>query len=519
MSKDIALKQDLDINGHILFVDDEENILEIAVEFFQHKGYRVITAKNGVEALDALRAHKIVCCFTDINMPEMDGLELAEEIRKIDNTIPVIVMTGYPSLENSIKTLKNGVVDFLIKPVNLKQMEVCVQRVLRERDLFVKNILLSKEVEGKERLKKLNKELVYKLEELQILNKIMADLSAINNTTDIFRLIVEITIELTKADESKFFVINETKNLPFEISSCFSDRYLKILSENKMEIPPKEDSHFQQIIIETVADEIPLLVSEKKNAVDSIYNHLSCMIVPLKIQEKVFGVLTASIKNGKKRFTDKELYYLSFMTQRAAYAIENLALYEHINRGLITTLKAFVKAIEARDPYTKEHSNRVTEVAIKVGKQVGCSDEEIDILNISGPLHDIGKIGIRDEILLKPGRLTEDEFKKIKEHPDIGADIIGQLGMWDEHQDIIRHHHERFDGTGYPSNLKGEKIPRLARILSVADAYDAMASDRAYRNKMESNKILAIISDCSGTQFDPEYVDAFLALFQKGKIS
>ncbi|MBA4368618.1 MAG: transcriptional regulator [Desulfobacterium sp.] len=519
MHKDIKSNLGQNINGHILFVDDEENILEIAVEFFQHKGYSIITASNGVEALNLLSTEKIICCFTDINMPEMDGLQLAEEIRKIDNTIPVIVMTGYPSLENSIRTLKNGVVDFLIKPVNLNQMEVCVQRVLRERQLFIKNILLSKEVEGKERLEKLNKELVYKLEELQNLNKIMTDLSVINNTTDIFKLIVEITIELTKADESKFFVINESENLPFKVSSSFSDSYLQLLSQKQMEIPQKEGSRFQQVIIETVADEIPLLVSENKNTDASIADHLSFMIVPLKIQEKVFGVLTASIKTGNKRFTERELYYLSFMTQRAASAIENLALYEHINRGLMTTLKAFVKAIEARDPYTKEHSNRVTEIAIAIGKKIGCSDEEIDILKISGPLHDIGKIGIRDEILLKPGRLTEDEFKKIMEHPDIGADIIGQLGMWDEHQEIIRHHHERFDGTGYPSKLKKEEIPRLARIVSVADSYDAMASDRAYRKKMDPDKILAILSDCSGTQFDPEYVDAFLALFKEGKIN
>jgi len=519
MHKDMKFNQTQDINGPILFVDDEENILEIAVEFFQHKGYSVITANNGVEALNVLSSEKVVCCFTDINMPEMDGLELAEEIRKIDNTIPVIIMTGYPSLENSIRTLKNGVVDFLIKPVNLNQMEVCVQRVLRERKLFIKNILLSKEVEGKERLEKLNKELVYKLEELQTLNKIMADLSAINNTTDIFRLIVEITIDLTKADESKFFVINESEHIPFEVSSSFSESYLKTLPQNPKEPFSPIDHRFQQTIIETIADEIPLLVSENKNVDSNDNDNLSLMIVPLKIQEKVFGVLTASMKKGLKRFTDKELYYLSFMTQRAAYAIENLALYEHINRGLMTTLKAFVKAIEARDPYTKEHSNRVTEIAIAIGKQVGCSDEEIDILKISGPLHDIGKIGIRDEILLKPGRLTEDEFEKIKEHPDIGADIIGQLGMWDEHQQIIRHHHERFDGTGYPSKLKREEIPRLARIVSVADSYDAMASDRAYRKKMDPLKILAIMADCSGTQFDPEYVDAFLALYHEGKIS
>ena len=126
----------------VLFVDDEESILEIATEYFSEKGYDVITANNGRQAVKILNTEQIDCCFTDINMPEMDGLEFAEEMRKIDNTIPIIVMTGYPSLENTIKTLQNGVVDFLIKPVNLNQMEVCLTRVLRERTLFVENVIL-----------------------------------------------------------------------------------------------------------------------------------------------------------------------------------------------------------------------------------------------------------------------------------------------------------------------------------------------------------------------------------------
>ncbi len=507
-----------DRNGKILFVDDEENILEIAIEFFQHKGYQVVTATNGIEALKVLTKEKIICCFTDINMPEMDGLQLAEEIRKLDNTIPIIVMTGYPSLENSIRTLKNGVVDFLIKPVNLNQMEVCVQRVLRERQLFIKNILLSKEIEGKERLVRLNNELVYKLEELQVLNKIMTDLSAISSTADIFKLIVEIAVELTHADESKFFVISDSENTPFEVASFFSETCQKDLPSETTGKSLKAGSKLARMIMETVQDEIPLLVSENKNTEKNVNQNLSLMVVPLKIQEKVFGVLTASAKHGDKRFSDKELYYLSFMTQKAASSIENLALYEHINRGLMTTLKAFVKALEVRDPYTKEHSNRVTEISIKIGKKRGCSDEEIDILKISSLLHDIGKIGIRDDILLKPGKLTKEEFEKIKEHPNIGAEIIGQLGMWDEHQQIIRHHHERFDGSGYPDGLKGEEIPRLARILKVADVYDAMASDRAYRKKLAPKTILNSLKKYSGTEFDPKYVEAFFSLYAEGKI-
>ncbi len=506
------------IPENILFVDDEESILEIAVDYFEQKGYSVFTACNGIEAIDILEKNKIDCCFTDINMPEMDGLALAEYIRKIDNTLPVVVMTGYPSLENTIKTLKNGVVDFLIKPVNLNQMEVCVRRVLKERHLFVENILLKREVEGKKRLEKLNNELVFKLEELNILNKIMSDISALQKSEDVFKRVIEMTMALTMADESKIYVINDARNLPIEVISDKSHAYKETDGENPCENKVLKDANIDRLIMEIVRDEIPLLVPDNKGARGLSPEKKSFMAVPLKIQGKVFGALTAAMIDGKKRFSEKELYYLSFMTQKAASAIENLALYEHIIQGLMTTLQAFVKAIEARDPYTKEHSNRVTKIAKVIGKAAGCSEEEIDILNISGPLHDIGKIGIRDDILLKPGRLTSEEFEKIKEHPDIGADIIGQLGMWDEHYQIIRHHHERFDGTGYPSGLKGEDIPRLARILSVADSYDAMASDRAYRRKMDPEKVIRIIKDCSGTQFDPKYVDVFLKVYRAGKI-
>jgi len=149
-------------NVKILVVDDEDGILDVTEGFFERKGYHVYTAGNGEKALDIINRKKIDCVFTDINMPVMDGLELAEQIRQIDRTLPVVVMTGYPSLENTIQTLKNGVVDYLIKPVNLEQMELTLRRILRERELFVENLILKEEVERRERLHQLNNELVKK---------------------------------------------------------------------------------------------------------------------------------------------------------------------------------------------------------------------------------------------------------------------------------------------------------------------------------------------------------------------
>jgi len=512
----------------ILFVDDEESILKVVAEFFERQGYRIFTAGNGAEAMQILKDKKVDCCFTDINMPVMNGLDLAENIRLHDNTMPVIIMTGYPSLENTIQTIKNGVVDFLIKPVNLKQMELCMRRVLRQRGLFIENVLLKEEVRSKERLEKLNQELLYKVEELNILNKIMGSFTTIVSAADVFKRAVEVVLEITHADHSAFYVINESVKQPFEVASAKAGA----ASDGENYSPPDpmggpssfaaepvgEGASIFNLIREVVSDEIPLLISQNNGARGLPRDLLSLMLIPLKIRQKVFGVLTAGIATGANRFSEKDLYYLSFMAQSAAQSIENLALYENIYENLFATLYAFVNAVEARDLYTRQHSSRVTGISLIIGRQLGCSGEELDILNFAGHLHDIGKIGIRDDILLKPGRLTTDEFEKIKQHPAIGANILEQMGMWEKERQIIRCHHERFDGQGYPDGLKRQQIPFLARILSVADVYDAMASDRAYRKRMEEGVILKVIREGAGSQFDPEVVAAFNAVYNQGAI-
>ena len=500
----------------ILFADDEDSILEVVKEFFEYKGHEVITAKNGLEAKKIIEQEQIDCCVTDINMPGMNGLELAEYLRKTDNTIPVVIMTGYPSIDNTIKTLKNGVVDFLIKPIDLHQLELCINRILRERQLFIENLMLKKEVEGKEKLERLNLELLNKVEELNILKNIMGDFSTIATSQDVFKHIKEMSLEVTGADISKFYLINEDDKKLFEVSL------------NKTRDPVNMGDRLEELILESACEGTPLLMPESAGVDGISDNILSFIAVPLKIREKVLGILAVLITGGnlsltkkgltKKGFTKKDLYYLSFMTDKAAYAIENLALYENIYDNLLSTLFAFVNAIEARDPYTQQHSSRVAGISVKIGEELNCSAEELDILNFAGQLHDIGKIGIRDAILLKPGKLTDEEFDVIRSHPVIGANMIEQLGLWDREKLIIRHHHERFDGNGYPDKLKGEEIPFLARIMSVADVYDAMASDRAYRKKMDVKKILGIIESEEGCQFDPKVVKAFLKIFNEGKI-
>ncbi len=493
----------------ILVVDDEEGILDVTEGYFQRKGYEVYTASNGIEALEVLNRIRIGCVFTDINMPLMDGLELAENIRKKESTLPVVVMTGYPSLENSIQTLKNGVVDYLIKPVNLEQMELTLKRILRERELFVENLILKEEVERQERLKQLNKELLDRVEEVNTLNRVMEDFSSTDSSYGIFNKVVDLGVEELKAEKVFFHIYSDEDRSLVKMASSDSGIEDEAIRDAFGSDLSKMANDFILDLLST--DHNPCLISGlgNKNLDDVIH---SLMVVPLKIREKIFGVASAFSFHKSKVFNEKDVYYMSFITQKAASAIENIALYENIYNNLFSTLYAFVTALEVRDLYTRKHSTRVAKYAHLIAEEMGCNEEELDIISFAGSLHDIGKIGIRDDILLKPDRLTAEEYEKIKEHPVIGADIISKLGLWDQEMEIIRHHHERFDGKGYPDGLKRDQIPKLARILCVADSFDAMASDRAYRKKMDKSKVLQIIEENTGTQFDPEVVKAFFAI-------
>jgi putative nucleotidyltransferase with HDIG domain len=502
---------------HILFADDEESILEVVSEYFSIKGYHVFTARNGLEALEILKNSRIDCCFTDINMPVMDGLELAENINHFDNTIPVIIMTGFPSIENTIQTLKNGVVDFLIKPVNLNQMELCIQRVLQQRKLFVENVLLKQEVEKKARLEALNTELLQKVEDLKIMNRITNEFLTLNSSSDVFNRLVQMAVDITHAADAIFFIINESSMTPFAVTCCSTKSHTEnpIATQSSQQSLPSRIPN--EIIAGVHADNIPLMVHADSSILDAS-GIGSLMASPLTIRNKVFGVLITINSPGDPVFQEKDLFCLSVMTGHAAYAIENLALYENIYQNLFSTIYAFVRAIGARDSYTEHHSNRVTAVAKLIATEMNCSPEEMDVLHTAGLLHDIGKIGIRDEILLKPSRLNDEEYETIKTHSIIGANIVGQLGLWEKERQVIRGHHERYDGFGYPDGLIKEDIPLLARILAVADVYDALASDRTYRKKMDEPQILDIIQNGRGSQFDPAIVDIFIRLFHDGRV-
>lgn len=185
---------------------------------------------------------------------------------------------------------------------------------------------------------------------------------------------------------------------------------------------------------------------------------------------------------------------------------------EQLEQAYLDMVQTLRYTVEAKDSYTRGHSDRVSEYSVLIGEKLGLPAEQIKILRIGGLFHDIGKIGIPDSILLKPAKLTDEEYSQIKNHPSIGAHILGSAAIFQDIIPIVKHHHERYDGNGYPSKLKGEEIPYLARIAAVADTFDAMTSRRSYRGPIDVEHVKEEIKRCEGTQFDPQIAEVFIEI-------
>lgn len=270
-------------------------------------------------------------------------------------------------------------------------------------------------------------------------------------------------------------------------------------------------------LLARVRDEEPDAVAGTTSifGVDDPMSAMSPQIVAHTIKSggRVHGVVVAGGKLGDDpQVSSYETKSFQSLTGLLGAFLENVELYEDQRRMFFGTIRSMSGALDAKDRYTAGHSDRVAYLSAEIARELGMSDEEIEQVHLSGILHDVGKIGVPEAVLCKPGRLTDEEFDAIKLHPQIGYDILKDIPSLDAILPGVLHHHERFDGKGYPHGLAGEDIPFMARIIGVADTFDAMSSNRAYRSKLSRDVVLEEIKKCAGSQFDPQAAAAFLKL-------
>jgi putative nucleotidyltransferase with HDIG domain len=268
-----------------------------------------------------------------------------------------------------------------------------------------------------------------------------------------------------------------------------------------------------------IEEESPLLAKlplEEQEQITKELNLLGATVsIPVVSQGEVLGAINLSEKKNGEISSAEDLNLWQALSGELAIVIRNVSLYQELKNNYFDTIKALIETVEAKDPYTRGHCLRVTEYAINIARELKVEEEEIKQIQYAGILHDIGKIGLMEDILRKPGQLTDEEYSFIKKHPVIGERIIAPIRFLEKIKPIIRHHHERYDGKGYPDGLKGDKIPFFSRILAIADSYDAMTSNRPYRKSLGHEKACLEIKNNAGKQFDPAIVPVACEVLEK----
>jgi putative nucleotidyltransferase with HDIG domain len=489
----------------ILIVEDDTMLGELLQECLQRLGHeRVRACLSGREAMGAIAEEAFDCAFVDLRLPDIDGLQLLTALKDRDHGLPVVMMSGFPTMDYTIKAMRQGASDFLTKPFTLQDVALTLQRITKERLLLEQNISLRLEVQARKELEHVNRKLENTVSEQTKLFQISREIDEIRSSEDLYPRIVELASSLESVEKVGFYLV------PRDRGNCVGMAGYGWEPEEVwfLKLAIREDRI--RGLLASAATHV-LIGPEKveklfKNAPRTDQS-LSCW--PMRIRGEPFGVLVAFHKNGSSPLPSEERRLFDFLIKKASLAVENMALYESLISNFYGILRSLVNALEAKDLYTGKHSERVTRYAVMAAVILGCSSAQLESLRTAGYLHDIGKIGVRDAILNKPGPLTAEEYEIVKRHPEIGDSIVSELGLSPEERSIIRHHHERWDGAGYPDGLNGNQIPMLARIVSVADAFDAMTSQRAYRQAMSAAESVAELVKNRGRQFDPDVVDAF----------
>src|SRR3989338_2510960 len=497
------------VEGNILVIDDELVICEFLRDLLEDRGWTVNFALSGQEGIKAFQAGGCDVVICDLKISDMDGIDVIHEIKRVDPDSVVIIITGYPSFETVQASLREGAYDYITKPVNINEISFVIKRAVAFRDLTLTNRKLTKELEQQNI--KLEKKVKERTEELSILYSVGLDILSTLKLDEVLQIIVDRVCAVLELEICSVLLVDKEPG-------SLKIRFVRGL-ENEIK---NTKIKFGEPISGWVAEhKEPVLVADietdlrfRKRNQEKYYTH-SFISVPLVIRGEVIGVINVNNKRSRLPFTENDFRFIRGIANEAAIAVENAQLYASLEDTYLRTVMALASAIDAKDHYTKTHSEHVTKFATAMAREMGLCEKEIKEIEQACQLHDLGKIGIQDSILTKPGQLTAEEWDEMKLHSLKSVEILKPLSFLGGVIKLVEQHHERYDGKGYPFGIKGENIKVGARIIAVADSFDAMTTDRTYRRAFTDEEAIKELKNCSGTQFDPKVVEAFLKVLEK----
>ena len=466
----------------VLLVDDNASVLRFLAFAFSANQCQVTTASTAEQAMEQLNDDPFDLVVSDIKMPGLSGLDLLRAVKGKQPGTPVVLITGVPSVNSAVFGLRHGAYDYLPKPFSVTEVKELIHRLRRDR------------ANG-------NGNFNYPAGLTEELARRQGGVEAISRIGE---------VALQGLEPSVF----AEKVLEYTMQSLRSDGALMLLRDQGGQFSASrkgEPSLVGQIltllhasfgdVVKTGGRETFMLTKREHG-----FEALAALVPGVG---DAMGILCIGRSADNGAFLPDEKALLLGYAQTTAVALQKILLRENLEKNLIDTISSFVIALESKDPYLKGHSARVSLYSGELASVMGVPPAEVVLMSRAGMLHDLGKLVIMDNILRKPRQLTEEEFELIRTHPVVGDKILKPLRFLACEAKAVRHHHERYDGKGYPDGLKGDDIPLIARVVTVADAFDAMTSDRPYRSKRPLGVAMEEIVRGAGTQFDPVAADAF----------
>jgi response regulator RpfG family c-di-GMP phosphodiesterase len=522
-----------DVEARILVVDDEQEIATLAAEVLRDAdpSWCVECETDPERALARLAEEPFDCLVTDLLMPNMDGLALAQRARQINEDIGLVAISGRGTLETSIEALRLGFSDYLPKPFDLDTLSRAVCRSVRQRrdqQNFEKRFAElaqasarheASEAQLEQKLQIASRDLVLsskrmarQMEDVAASANVARSLMGVIELEDLLGLSAELigdraacrssTIALYEVQESAVGLMvrahPESEDPP---ALCW------LRSPLRSGVLCRAAETGKSIHVDSIADSV-LVQSDEK----ALWQEGRLLVVPIPAQGRAVAVAVLHRAADAADFSAQDIKNVTELTKIMGPAIMTAKIHHHQRCQIYAALESIAEAVENRDLYLKGHSRRVLAYAQQMAPAADLTQPQIGALQISARLHDLGRIIIPEFVVNHPGALSPEQSDIVRRHAEAGANFLKTLDFFGEVADIVRAHHESYDGTGYPDMRAGEEIPVVSRLLAIADAFDAMTSPRPYRAMMSIDDALEQIRKLAGQQFDPNMAEAFLAI-------
>lgn len=469
----------------ILIVEDEPALREAYAEALGLQGYAVLTAANGEDALQVLAGNAVDLVLSDLKMPRMGGEEMLREMTLRGLSPAVIFLTGYGTVESAVNCLKLGAADYLLKPFDMLQLFKKVALVLASGSRLQGRGGRVREIES-----------------------FSECLRGQKDSAEVFKALLT-QVKRTLAPEA--MALFSCSGQAGALSPLF------LWGPSFRECPQTRSWLLEKVALVLGQSGSMVLGPQVGKRAEDLREGVrlgSAAVVSIVGMRGVYGVLALGRGPGAAPFTREDLRMLNVYTGHAAPFVESILSSQRFRGISAEVVTSYAQAVEAKDIYTRGHSERVSGYAALLGQALGVAGRDLAILRTAGILHDIGKIGIPDGILNKPSELTLEEFEIMKRHPVVGRDIISRVSSLEEVVPLVYHHHEWFNGQGYPTGSRGADIPFLARILSVVDGFEALTSIRSYHEAMTVPQVKQVLLEGTGRQWDPAVVKAWVGLLR-----